>query len=48
MANQNKKVSISTRMSEHPGVFREDGKIMFCNYCDRSIEWRVKPTVDGH
>lgn len=48
MANRNKKVSISTRMSEHPGVFREDGEIMFCNYCDRSIEWRVKSTVDGH
>ncbi|CAG8500326.1 5376_t:CDS:2 [Gigaspora rosea] len=36
MATHNKKVSIATRMSEHPGVFREDDAIMFCNYCDHS------------
>ncbi|CAG8781614.1 5187_t:CDS:2, partial [Gigaspora rosea] len=48
MATRNKKVSIATRMSEHPGVFREDDAIMFCNYCDHSVEWKVKSTVDGH
>ncbi|GBC24006.2 CGG triplet repeat-binding protein 1 [Rhizophagus irregularis DAOM 181602=DAOM 197198] len=35
-------------MNEHPGVFREDGEIMFCNFCDLSIEWKSKSTVDGH
>jgi len=49
MAPQRKrKVSISTRMNEHPGVFREDGGIMFCKFCDLSIEWKSKSTVDGH
>ncbi|RHZ85239.1 hypothetical protein Glove_69g56 [Diversispora epigaea] len=43
-----KKISISTRMNEHPNVFREDGGIMFCNYCDLSVEWKTKSTVDGH
>ncbi|CAG8670975.1 9773_t:CDS:2, partial [Racocetra persica] len=40
MATHNKKVSIATRISEYPGVFREDDEIMFCNYCDHSVEWR--------
>ncbi|RHZ77042.1 hypothetical protein Glove_186g28 [Diversispora epigaea] len=46
--NAKKKFSISTRVNEYPGVFREDGGIMFCNYCDLSIEWKSKSTVDGH
>ncbi|CAG8793932.1 17888_t:CDS:1, partial [Gigaspora rosea] len=40
MASRNKKVSIATRMSEHPGVFREDDGTMFCNYCNHSVEWK--------
>ena len=43
-----KKVSINTRIDEHPGVFREDGGVMFCNFCDLSVEWKSKSTVDGH
>ena len=43
-----KKVSITTRMNEHPGVFREDNGVMFCNYCDLSVEWKWKSTVDRH
>ncbi|CAG8792349.1 3454_t:CDS:1, partial [Gigaspora rosea] len=26
----------------------EDKGIMFCNYCDHSVEWKMKSTVDGH
>ena len=35
-------------MKAHPGVFREDKGIMFCNFCDLSVEWKSKSTVDGH
>ena len=48
MATRKKKVSINTRVDEHPGVFREDGGIMFCNFCDFSVEWKSKSTIDGH
>ncbi|CAG8675231.1 5051_t:CDS:2, partial [Dentiscutata heterogama] len=41
-------VSIATRMSKHPGVFRENNAIMFCNYCNYSVEWRVKSMVDDY
>ncbi|CAG8797895.1 20738_t:CDS:1, partial [Gigaspora rosea] len=40
--------SIDTHIKEHPGVLREDRGVMFCNYCDLSVEWKVKSTVDGH
>src|SRR5919205_1286034 len=43
-----KQVSISTRMNQYPGVFREDGGIMFCKFYDISVEWKSKSTVDGH
>ncbi len=39
---------MNTHMNEHPGVFREDGGVMFCNFCDLSIEWKSKSTVDSH
>ena len=42
------KVTIITRINEHPGVFREDNGVMFCNFCDHSVEWKSKSTVDGH
>src|SRR6266498_3946345 len=48
MATRKKKVSINTRVDEHPGIFREDGGIMFCNFCDFSVEWKSKSTIDGH
>ncbi|CAG8794904.1 23058_t:CDS:1, partial [Gigaspora rosea] len=25
----------------------EDKGIMFCNYCDHSVEWKMKFTIDG-
>ena len=35
-------------MNKHPGVFKEDNVVMFCNYCDLSVKWKWKSTVDGH
>jgi hypothetical protein len=46
--SRKKKVSLQTRMDEHPGVFRVDKDVMFCNFCDLSVEWKSKSTVDGH
>jgi hypothetical protein len=37
-----------SRINQHPGVFREDNGVMFCNYCDLSVEWKSKSTVDSH
>jgi hypothetical protein len=33
------------RIDGHPGVFREDGGTMFCNFCDLSVDWKSKSTV---
>ncbi|RIA82846.1 hypothetical protein C1645_834736 [Glomus cerebriforme] len=41
-------VSIITHMKAHPDVFREDKEIMFYNFCDLSVEWKSKSTVDMH
>src|SRR5436190_14716659 len=35
-------------MNEHPGIFREDRGVMFCNFCNLSIEWKSKSTVNSH
>jgi len=48
MATRKRKVSINTRIDKYPGVFREDRGIMFCNFCDSSVEWKLKSTVNGH
>ena len=45
---QKKKISMNTRMNKHLGIFREDEEVMFCNFCDLSIEWKSKSTVDSH
>jgi hypothetical protein len=41
-------VTIHTRVSENPGVFRVDAGILFCNFCDLSVDWKHKSTVDTH
>ncbi|RHZ86663.1 hypothetical protein Glove_48g182 [Diversispora epigaea] len=46
--SQRKKIFIFTRINEYPGVFREDNGIMFYNYCELSVDWKTKSTVDGH
>jgi hypothetical protein len=42
------KVTINTRVEENPGEFRVDNGILFCNFCDHSIDWVQKSTVDDH
>lgn len=48
MGRKNKEISVYTRLIEHPNVFRVDNGILFCNFCDHSIEWSRKSTVDNH
>src|SRR5215216_1958094 len=50
MAPKRKVSSITayTQVDEYKEVFRVDGSLLFCNYCDLSVEWRHKSTVDSH
>ncbi|PKK68258.1 hypothetical protein RhiirC2_546650 [Rhizophagus irregularis] len=41
-------VNIDTRIKEYPGIFRKDAGIMFCIYCDKSVEWKYKSTITSH
>ncbi|CAB4437813.1 unnamed protein product [Rhizophagus irregularis] len=43
-----KNVSVYTRCNEYEDIFRVDDKVLFCNYCNVSVEWRQKSTVDNH
>jgi len=35
-------------VEENLGEFRVDNGILFCNFCDHSIDWIRKLTVDDH
>ncbi|GBC41438.2 CGG triplet repeat-binding protein 1 [Rhizophagus irregularis DAOM 181602=DAOM 197198] len=43
-----KNVSVYIRCNEYEDIFRVDDKVLFCNYCNVSVEWRQKSTVDNH
>ncbi|CAB4437276.1 unnamed protein product [Rhizophagus irregularis] len=43
-----KNVSVYTRCNKYEDIFRVDDKVLFCNYCNVSVEWRQKSTVDNH
>ncbi|CAB4420469.1 unnamed protein product [Rhizophagus irregularis] len=43
-----KNISVYTRCNEYEDIFRVDDKVLFCNYCNVSVEWRQKSTVDNH
>lgn len=45
---KNATVTIESRIKEYPETFRNDAGIMFCNYCDKSVEWKFKSTIDSH
>lgn len=47
-SKKRKTVTVYTRVEENPGVFHIDNGLLFCNYCDLSIEWKHKSTVDAH
>ncbi len=46
--NKANAVTVYTRVKEHPDVFRVENGLLFCNYCDLTVEWRYKSTVDSH
>src|SRR3954451_7316193 len=41
-------VTVHTRVKDYNGIFRVDNGLLFCNYCDLSIEWKHKSTIDAH
>lgn len=41
-------ITAYTRAKEYEGVFRVDNSLLFCNYCDLSVEWKHKSTIDAH
>ena len=43
-----KNVTVYTRCNEYNGVFRVDDKVLFCNYCNVSVEWKHKSVIDSH
>ncbi|PKK57981.1 hypothetical protein RhiirC2_857989 [Rhizophagus irregularis] len=43
-----KSVSVYTRCNEYKEIFRVNDNILFCNYCNISIEWKYKYVVDNH
>ncbi|PKK63155.1 hypothetical protein RhiirC2_789306 [Rhizophagus irregularis] len=43
-----KSVSVYTRSKEYEDTFRVDDNILFCNYCNISVEWKYKSVIDGH
>ncbi|CAG8515170.1 4201_t:CDS:2 [Diversispora eburnea] len=36
------------RVKEYENVFHVDNGLLFCNYCDLSVEWKHKSTIDAH
>jgi len=42
------KVTVFTRQKERPNELRVDNGVLFCIFCDHSIEWNRKSTVDSH
>ena len=47
MMKKRKTVSVHIRCSEYK-VFHVDDNILFCNYCNISVEWKHKSVVDNH
>jgi len=48
MKNNREKVTVFTRQKEHPNDFRVDNGVLFCIFCDHSVEWNRKSTIDNH
>ena len=48
MVRGGKKVTVYTRAAEHPGHFRVDDSILLCVYCNHTVKWEKKSTVDDH
>jgi len=41
-------ITVQTRVEQNPEEFRVDNDILFCNFCDHSVDWTRKSTVDDH
>ncbi|PKB94206.1 hypothetical protein RhiirA5_439319 [Rhizophagus irregularis] len=48
MPKKQKTSSVFTRYNEYKDIFRVDDNVLFCNYCNISIDWKRKSTVDNH
>ena len=48
MSKKRKTASIHTRCNEYKDIFRVDDNILFCNYCNISVDWKRKSIVDNH
>ena len=48
MGKVREKITVYTRQKERPNEFRVDNRVLFCVYCDHSIEWNHKSTIDNH
>ena len=48
MKKNREKVTVFTRQKERPNDFRVDNGVLFCIFCDHSIEWNHKSTIDNH
>ncbi|CAG8761162.1 7892_t:CDS:1, partial [Dentiscutata heterogama] len=41
-------ITVHTRVKEYESIFRADNGLLFCNYCDLSVDWKHKSTIDAH
>jgi hypothetical protein len=39
---------VNCRCNEYKDIFRVDNNVLFCNYCNISVDWKSKSTVDNH
>ena len=48
MARGRKRVTVYICAAEHPGHFRVDDSILLCVYCNHTVKWERKLTVDDY
>ncbi|CAB4426069.1 unnamed protein product [Rhizophagus irregularis] len=48
MSRKRKAMSVDTRCKEYRDIFRVDDNILFCNYCNVSVDWKHKSVIDSH
>ena len=45
---KNSTVNIESRIKKYPKIFRNDAGIMFYIYCNKSVEWKFKSSINSH
>src|SRR6266542_887499 len=48
MKKNREKVTVFIQQKEHPNDFWVDNGVLFCIFCDHSVEWNRKSTIDNH